>query len=367
MHSFCFKHYNLNTIFIFTFIFIPVFLLISIQYIVIDDRFESTASLYITEDNSVKSSGFNLALLGLSSSGSTRDILVLKAFIESQTLMEKLDNDLNLLRHWSSNKYDIFSRLEQNYEREYALEYYNKRIKVDVDTEAQLLNISVQTFEREFSKKLLDRILFYSQEFVDNLNKNVSNSQLVFLDEVVKNSEEDLMEEKKNLQRFQDRNGIFSTEIATQSIAHTIANLEQKLAADQAEFNSRKGELSEKAPQLLQLNARIGALKEQIARENGRLAGGTGKTLSELDSELREIKMRVEYKTLRYKAHLEALETAQLETARRMRFLTIVSAPTLPDASLYPDRPYSILTGSILSLMLYFFVSISVAVIREHA
>nr|WP_321980759.1 hypothetical protein [uncultured Cohaesibacter sp.] len=356
------------SLYLFLFILIlPIAIVAIYQGLIATDRYESLASIYITEAKS-ESSPLDLSMLGLSSStASDRDILVLKAFIESPTLLDKLNEDLGLLDHFASSDADFFSRLSKDTEREYALEYYNEMVTATLDEDAKLLEISVQTFDPAYSQKVLDRILYHSQKFIDNLNEKVSRSQLLFFEGVVQQSEEELMQEKKVLQDFQQKNKIFSTEIASQTIAGTISSLEQQLAAKQAEITSRQGTLGENSPTLIRLRAESEALKQQIEKENERLAGGSGRTLSEIDSEFRDINLRIEYKTLRYKSHLEALEAAQLETARRMRFLTIVSAPTMPEASLYPRRGYNILTGAIIALMVYFMVSVSLAVMREHA
>ena len=358
---------NLSHYLLLFLLIIPVFIFSFYELIIASNRYESKASVYITEAKS-EASGIDLAMLGLStSSGTQREILVLKAFIESPTLMEILDSDLGLLSHFSSENADYFSRLPRDTEIEYALEYYNKRVTATLDKDANLLEISVQTFDPQYSQKVLERILLHAQNFIDRLNDNVSNSQLTFFNNVVKDSEQELMSEKRALQNFQNKNRIFSTELASKSIAGTIASLEQHLATKQAELKSLSAHLGENSPRLLALKAEISGLQEQIQSENERLAGGTGKTLSELDAEYREIELQIEYKTLRYKAHLEALEAAQLDTARRMKFLTVVSAPTIPEASLYPERGYNIVTAFLISLMVYFMISISIAVIREHA
>ena len=44
-----------------------------------------------------------------------------------------------------------------------------------------------------------------------------------------------------------------------------------------------------------------------------------------------------------------------------------MTGPSLADASLYPARTYNIVTAAILLLMIYFVLSLVVAIIREHA
>ncbi len=344
----------------------PITILIIYEYLIASDRYESSASVYITEEQQ-KSSPFDLSLLGITNAGSSRDILVLKAFIESQGLLDQLDKDIGLLAHYSSTDADFISRLTKDAPKEEALEYYNVRVTSELDEEAQLLKISVQTFDAAYSKLLIDQILYHSQRFIDELNESIKRSQLLFFEGAVKTSEDELIKANQALRDFQLKNKIFSTDLATKTIAETIAGLEQQLATKQAELKSRLGALSRKAPTVIRVEAEISALQEQIERENERLAGSGGSSLSSLDTAFREIRLRIEYKTLRYKANLDAFEQAQLDIARRLRFLTVVAAPTRPDSSLYPDRLYIVITGSILALMLYLVVGISISIMKEHS
>ena len=52
---------------------------------------------------------------------------------------------------------------------------------------------------------------------------------------------------------------------------------------------------------------------------------------------------------------------------KRLKYLVIVTTPSLADASLYPDRPYNIGTAALLLMMIYFVVSLLAAIVREHA
>ena len=353
--------------FLFLILFIvPVAAVAIYEYVYASDRYESTASVYITEE-STQSSPLDLTLLGITNAGSSRDILVLKAFVESQALLGKFDEHLGLREHFSDPKIDILSRLPKDASREEYFEYYLNRVTATYDDEAQLLKFSVQTFNREYSKKVLEFILKESQIFIDRLNSNVSSSQLKFFENEVKKSEELLAAEKKKLRSFQKENNFLSTEVATQAIIGTVSALEQQLAQRKSELNSRQGLLGSNSPTLRRLRAEIKALNEQITRANNRIASSKGGSLSELDAQFRDFTLLIEFKTLRYKANLDALAKAQVEAARRLRFLTIVSSPTTADESLYPDRLYIVITAAMIALLIYFIVSITAATIREHA
>lgn len=352
-------------LFIFVFI-LPVALVSLYEYLLATNRYQSTASIFITEE-STQSSPLDLSLLGITSSGSSRDILVLKAFIESPSLLKKIDTEIQLRVHFSNHDADFWSKLADDATREDFLQYYLQRVTAEHDDEAQLLEISVQTFNREYSKKLINLILKKSQLFIDQLNENVSRSQLNFFESEVKTSELILAREKEKLRAFQKKHKFLSTEASSKAIIGTISALEQSLAEKKSELNSRIGLLSEDSPTLRRFRSQINAIQQQIIDANNRLASSDKGSVSELDAQFRDHVLLVEFKTLRYKANLDALAKAQVEAARRLRFLTIVSPPTLADESLFPDRPYVIMTTALIALMLFFIASISLATIREHA
>ncbi|WP_319532431.1 hypothetical protein [uncultured Cohaesibacter sp.] len=346
-------------------ILLPIVILWLYTYLILTDRYESHASVYITEEQQ-KSSSLDLEMFGATSLGS-RDILVLKTFIDSQVMMKQLDKDLNLLDHFASDHADFFSRLPSDAPIEVAYGHYLSRIITTYNEEAQLLEISVQTFDKDFSKKVLDRIMLHSQTFVDELNDKIQTSSLLFYEKAVKESEADMIKVRKKLTDFQRENSIFSTEIASKTIAGTISGLEANLARKQAELRSRISVLNENAPTVLRIKAEIEALREQIAKETARLASGDEGALSQLDSTFKEIELEIESKAARYQSNLQAYEKARLDAARQFRFLTVVSAPTIAEKSLFPDRLYIMITGSIIVIALYFMVSISLSVVRERA
>ena len=89
--------------------------------------------------------------------------------------------------------------------------------------------------------------------------------------------------------------------------------------------------------------------------------------MSELDAQFREIQFNLEFVTNIYKSNMAQLEQARLQAVQRLKYLVVVTTPSLADASLYPDRPYIIGTAVIVLLMIFFVVSLLAAIIREHA
>ena len=197
--------------------------------------------------------------------------------------------------------------------------------------------------------------------------KSPASNCAFFDDEIVK-SEKRLRDAKDRLVNFQRKNKLLTTESQSEMLVATIGALEQVLATKRSELDARLRVLDASAPQLQTLQLEIKALESQIDREKQRFAGSsTDVSLSELDAEFREIQLSLEFNTNIYKANLNALEQARLEAARRLKFLLVVTQPSLADESEYPNRLYIVATWAIVLLLVNFIVSLIVAIIREHA
>ena len=68
-----------------------------------------------------------------------------------------------------------------------------------------------------------------------------------------------------------------------------------------------------------------------------------------------------------YKSNLGQLERARVEAIQRLKYLVIVTTPSIADASLYPDRTYNIGTAVLILIAVFFVLSLLAAIIREHA
>ncbi len=345
---------------------VPLLLLIAFQYLIVSNRYESTASAIITEEKS-QASTIDLSLLGITNAAADRDNYTLKEFIESHEMLRHVQGNLKFREHASNPEIDFWSRLKADAAMEDFLDYYHDMVIVEFDTESKLLRFSVQAFDPEYAQKLLNLVVKRSQEFIDRMNEQVTREQLRFFDLQIAASEKRLTGAKDKLVEFQRQNKILTTEGESQTIMATVGALEQALAQKQSDLNARLSVLNKSAPQLTTLRLEIDALQKQIAREKDRLAGGQASSLSELDSKYREIALNLEFTTNLYKSNLNALESARLEAARRLKFLIVVAPPSRAELSLYPNRIYIVVTGAIVLLAVYFVVSLLIAIIREHS
>ena len=329
------------------------------------DRFHSESKILITQDSNTSQS-LDLSVIGLPMVASSKDALTLVTFIESLDMAQYLESKLKLREHYSRPDIDWLSRFDATLSEEEFLGYLANYLTVSYDIESQLVTVHVQAFQRDFAQEVVKTILERSQEFVDKLNAGVTREQTAFFEKQLVAAEGRVKEAKEQLLRFQRDNRLFSTDNEAMMVTTNIGTLERLILEKQGELTTRLKELNETSPTIQLLRTEIETIKQQLAQEKDRLSGTSSAAVSELDSKFREIQFNLEFVTNIYKSNLGQLEQARLEAVQRLKYLVVVTNPSLADSSLYPDRPYIIVSAILVLLIVYFITSLTVAIIREH-
>ena len=329
------------------------------------DRYHSDASLIITEEHGASPS-IDLSVIGLPAPGGSKDALVVLEFILSLDMLQYLDQKVDLRQHYSASNIDWLTRLPASASLEDFHDYMAGYLTAAYDTDSQLIRIQVQAFNREYSNKLVNLILARSQEFIDKLNTKITTEQTQFFEKQLANSEKRLRELKLQLLNFQREHRLLTTTAEATLVNTNIGEIERLLLLKEGELSARSQELNENSPIMQVLRSEIQTLKMQLAKEKERLSGGNSGAVSELDAQFREIEFNLDFVGGIYKSNLTQLEQVRMDAVQRLKYLIIVTQPTIADASLYPDRIYVIGTAAMILLMVFFILSLLVAIIREH-
>jgi len=332
----------------------------------VTDRYHSDSSIIISQQQG-EATPLDLSVLGLPSASTSKDALVIQEFILSADMLRYLDETLKLRAHYSQPWIDWLSRLPPGDSTEDFHDYLLKYLTVEYDTESQIVRLHVEAFDRDYARTVLNAVLARSQEFIDKLNARVTADQTQFFEKQLVVSQQRLQDVKEELLTFQQKNRLLTAESEAAMVMENITSLERDLTNRRAELEVRMRELAETAPAIQNLKSEIASIVEQIRRQKDRLSGGGSGALNELDALNRAILLKLEFATTIYKSNLALLEQARMEASRRLKFLVVVTQPSLADASEFPDRIFIVGTAAMVLLMFYFIVSLIVAIIREHS
>jgi len=355
-----------RTVLFFLAFVVPLGLLATYELRIATDRFHSDATISITQDNN-QAPSLDLTMIGLPAVADSTDALTLITFITSFDMLHYLESQLKLREHYSDANIDWWSRLPAEASLEEFHDYMQNYIVVEFDSSSHLVSIHVQAFDRDYAQKIVNTILARSQLFVDNLNARVTEEQTRFFQGQLSLSEARLKEARNTLLKFQRENSLLTTESEATMINANISALDRLLITKQGELSTKQRELNENSPVIQGLKSEIETLTKQIVQEKHRLSGGGGAAVSELDAKFREIQFNLEFVENIYKSNLSQLERARIEAIQRLKYLIVVTTPTIADSSIYPDRSYILITAALILLMIYFVLALIAAIIREHA
>jgi capsular polysaccharide transport system permease protein len=139
------------------------------------------------------------------------------------------------------------------------------------------------------------------------------------------------------------------------------------LAKHEAELKGLQAYLNDDAPQINALQAQIAGIRQQLQDERlSSVKNSTGKSLNMIAGEYQELLAELEFKADAYKAALTGLETARIESTRKLKSLVLVESPALPESAAYPRRIYTLIALLMGLVFVYGIMRLVVATIEDH-
>ncbi|MBZ9610303.1 chain-length determining protein [Rheinheimera maricola] len=328
------------------------------------DRYISETNI-VLESPELAPSSFNFTSL-LSGTGGSADLLLLKDHLLSVDMLKKIDASLQLRQHYSSSDIDWLSRLDADAAIEHFHEYYQKRIHVVFDDYAGLLRIRVAAYSPEQAKAIADALLQEGEAHMNDMGRRLAEEQVRFIEGQVAILNQRLEQAREELLSYQNQYGLVSPTAAVESIAAIVARLESQLALTEAQRKAAMSYQSAVSPELKRLNAEIDALKQQIALEQNRLAAGDGQSLNRVSAEYETIALRAKFALELYSNTLIALENTRIEASRKLKQVSVLQYPTLPEYAVEPKRMKNSIVFIVMTLLLAGIVHLLLLIIRDH-
>ena len=335
---------------------------------VASDRYVSQTRLVVEGEQSLPISAMALGFLGSGQSEAAIDAELVRSFIESPSLLVRLDEEMKLREHYSQDSIDMFSRLDADASSEDFMNFYLDHVKVTVEEKAPIFQLEVQAFEREYAQQLAQAITRHAEGFVNEVGQSLAREQVGFVEGEVRKANDRLRAETRELVRLQNQNRMLDPMMEAQAIGQIIAGLQQEQARLRAELKMLESYLSPKAPEVVSMRKKVAAVSSQIEQERSKQvrAGNDNQALNDLVLAFKENELTVQVALDVYQGSLKSLEAAKLDASRKVKFLVRISPPTLPDDSTRPRRLYNVGTAFVLFNLLFWIGGLLLASIRDH-
>lgn len=302
----------------------------------------------------------------LKAGGNNNDLLLLREHLLSVDMLKKVQQALPFREHYSQNG-DLFSRLlDIDAPIEELHQYYQRRVSVELDEYAGVLNISVQAFQPEFAHAMAQLLLSSGERHMNDMGQRLAEEQVRFLEHQVERLEQRLDDARGMLLAYQNEYGLISPIHTVESLNQVVATLEGELARGQARYSAAQSYQSTRSAELVKIKSEINALQQQIERERNRLAQATGNALNRISSEYQTLELKAQFAQQTYSSALAALENTRIEAARKLKQVSVLQSPLLPEYATEPERLYNSSVFAIITLFLAFITNMIMLIIRDH-
>ncbi len=336
--------------------------------VIASDRFVSEAHVIVqrTDMATSQSVDFSSLISGVTG-GSHTDQFLLRDYLLSVDMLQKLDARLDLRGHYSDTRRDILSRMwDADEELELFYRYYLRRVSIDFDERAGILVIKAQAYDPKTATAIASMLVEEGERYMNELAHRLAMEQVRFLEQQVEQRSAEALQARQKVLDFQNKNGLVSPQGTVESMAATINKLEAQLTELKARRGGLLGYLSRKAPSVVELNLQIAAIEKQIEQEQSRLAAPGGKPLNKTVEEFQRLQLAADFAQDVYKTALIALEKGRVEATRIIKKVSILQAPTQPQYPLEPRRLYNLVVFVLVALILAGIIHLLAAVISDH-
>lgn len=332
------RHRLLLLSFIFLVLF-PTFAGIGYLYTRAADQYHSSAAF------AIRSEEFANPLDALSAftqtgASSAPDAEILHDFIQSQTLVEQVDQSLDIRSIFNRPTGDPVFELGEDSSIEDLLDYWGRMVTVSIDSTTGVLEVEVRAFDPVDARRILSEIIQESSLLIDELSRIAREDAMKFTLEDLAQAEERLKRVRRLIRDFRTQYQIIDPETDVESQIGVVAALQADLAEALVDYETVRSYSGENDLRLPSLQRRIDAIRQQIAAER-QVVSGEGefaRPLSEIYGEYEELLVDLEFSERAYTAALAAEEQARFEARRKNRYLAVHVPPTLAEDSIYPDR-----------------------------
>ena len=330
------------------------------------DRYVSHANV-VLESPQISTPELNFsALLSGSGSANTADMLLLRDYLLSMDMLQLLNKEADFRKHYSQNG-DFFSRLsDPEAPLEELHDYFLKRVSVELDDYAGVLRIDVEAYTPEEANRIAQLLLTEGERHMNEMGRRLAEEQVQFLETQVNQLKQEFNQTRQALLDYQNENGLVSPTGTVENINSVVATLEGQLAIMRARKTALSSYQSSRSAEMMRVNSEIDALNQQIEQERNRVARQAGNALNSVSSEYQTLQLQAQFAQDSYSGALSALQNTRIEAARKLKQVSILQSPTMPQYPEKPERLYDITVFAVIALFITLIVNMLILIIKDH-
>ncbi len=325
------------------------------------------SSFVIQQAESQGAAGFGSLFQG-TGMATQQDSITVQTYLESRAAMTRLDEEHGFARHFSQDFIDPIQRLPEDATNEDAYSTYEKRVKLSYDPTEGILRMEVIAADPETSHTFAEALIRYAEEQVDQLTQRLREDQMAGARESYLQAEERRQTALTALTRLQAQAETVNPETRNASLEQRITNLQTQLDEKVLELQRLMDNARPNQARVDAAEAEVSRLAQQIDVLRSELTntGSDGQSQIDLQAQLREAEENYQFQTVLVQQALTAMETAQLEANRQVRYLSLGVEPIAPDEPSYPRAFENTVLAFLIFAGIYLMISLTSSILREQ-
>ncbi|WP_128255031.1 hypothetical protein [Falsirhodobacter deserti] len=350
-------------------VLVPVLLSAMYLWIIASDQYVSEVEFAVRNENQASAtdmmSGLSM-ITGAQSSASDSEVLY--SYFNSQDLIEKVDQAVNLRDIWSKPAFDPVYSLDPDGTIEDLADYWENMVKVTLDSRTNIVGIRALAFDPVDAQRITRAIYAEGSAMINRLSDIAREDMIRYARDDLNLATEELRQARAAVTDFRNRNQIVDPSMDTMGQMGIVNNLQSQLAAAMVEMDMLRQTTRADDIRVQQAERRIEVINQRIAEERNKMGMASGpdarggNAYANLVGEFERLTVDREFAEQTYTAALAAFNSARTEAGRQSRYLAAHVQPTLAERSTFPHR------GATLILLALFLVLIwSVAVLVAYS
>lgn len=325
------------------FVLVPLALVAAYLWGVAEDRYSSTAAFTVRAEEGGSATDLLGGLAQFAGTSTSGDSDLLYEFIRSQSLVERIDNKLDLRSYYATRwTTDPVFALWPEASIEDLHWFWDRIVKVSYDQSTGLIELLVFSYDAEMARTIAREIVSESQHMVNALSDAAQSDAIRYAEADLELTQSRLKQARQAMTQFRTRTQIVDLEADIQGRMGVMNTLQQQLATELVLFDELSKSARGDDPRLAPALRRIQVIRDRIAAERREFATtevlGTGEDYPTLISEFEGLNVEREFAETAYSAALAALDGAKANAIRQSRYLATYIDPTLAEEAEYPRR-----------------------------
>lgn len=303
------------------------------------DQYESRVGFSVRAEEAASPLDLLGGISGLSSASSS-DTDILYQFIQSQEMVQRIDDRLDLRALYGKPEGDPIFTLVPDSSIEDLVDYWSRMVRIYYDSGTGLIEVRAYAFSAKDANAIAEAIFEESSQMINALSAIARADATRYAEEELKVSVDRLIVARQALTTFRNRTQIVDPTADIAGQMGLLNTLQAQLAETMIEFDLLRETTRENDPRLDQARRKIEVIEARIAEERMKLGVGTGESggFADVVGEFEKLQVDREFAEQAYVSARTAYDVAVAEAQRKSRYLAAYVRPTMAETSTAPHR-----------------------------